>query len=131
MTPLNSVAPLLGRIMIALVFLLSGIMKAVNFTLTADQMAAKGIPAVETLLMLSIVIEIVASLMIISGFKARWGALTLLLWMIPVNILYHNFWAMEGSEQFLHRIMFLKNISLMGAMVYIISYGPGTKSIKE
>ena len=124
-----NLAPVFGRCMIALVFVLSAIMKIVGFSHTAAQMAEKNLPMVEVLLVVSIIIELTAALMIMLGWRARLGALALLLWMIPVTVLYHNFWTMVDMEQFINRIMFLKNISLMGAMLYIISYGSGRYSL--
>lgn len=123
--------PVVGRFMIALVFVLSAIIKIFNFSGTAAAMAKKGIPFAEVLLVVSIVIELGGSLMIITGWKARLGAAALFLWMIPVSVLYHNFWAMEGQEQFLNRIMFLKNISMMGAMLFIMTFGSGRFSVGE
>jgi putative oxidoreductase len=115
--------------MIALIFVISAVIKIVAFSGTAAAMAKKGIPMTELLLVISIVVELSGALMIIVGWKARLGAAALFLWMIPVSLLYHNFWAMEGQEQFINRIMFLKNISMMGAMLFLMTFGSGGFSV--
>jgi len=127
---INRFAPLLGRFLIALIFLLSGFNKIGGFAQTAGYMASKGLPMVEVLLVLTIVIEIGAALMLIVGWRARIGAAALLLWMIPVTLVFHNFWAVPAEQQQLQMIMFLKNLSMMGAMLYVMAFGSGPYSVK-
>ena len=121
--------PLLGRILIALLFLLSGFGKITGFAGTAGYMASKGIPMAELLLTITIVIELGGALMIIAGFKARLAALALFLWMIPVTFIFHNFWAMPADQAMIQQIMFMKNLSIMGAMLYIAAFGSGPMSV--
>lgn len=125
MTPFLRFAPLLARLFIAQLFLLSGYGKIVGFNQTAAAMASKGLPFVEVLLVLTILIEIGGALMILLGWKARIGALALLLWMIPVTLIFHNFWAMSGQEAFINQIMFQKNLAIMGALLYVMAFGAG------
>ncbi len=122
--------PVTGRFLIALIFLLSGIGKIAGFAQTMGFMAGKGLPMVEVLLVLSIVIEIGAALMLIVGWRARLGAAALFLWMIPVTLVFHNFWAAPVDQQQMEMANFLKNLSIMGAMLYIMAFGSGRFSVK-
>lgn len=124
-------APLLGRILIAQIFLLSGISKVTGFAGTAAAIAGKGLPMAEVLVVISIVVEIGAGLMILLGWKARLGALVLFLWMIPVTLAFHNYWTMSGMEAYINQIMFQKNLAMMGAMLYIMAFGSGPYSLKR
>jgi len=126
---INKFGPLLGRILLGLIFLLSGLGKIGGFAGTAGWMTSKGLPMAEVLLAITMVIEIGASLMIIGGFKARLGAAALFLWMIPVTFLFHNFWSMPAAEQQIQMIMFMKNLGLMGGMLYIMAFGSGPMSL--
>lgn len=126
---INIFGPLLGRILLGLIFLLSGLGKIGSFAGTAGWMTSKGLPMAEVLLAITMVIEIGASLMIIGGFKARLGAAALFLWMIPVTFLFHNFWSMPAAEQQIQMIMFMKNLGLMGGMLYIMAFGSGPMSL--
>jgi putative oxidoreductase len=126
---INKFGPLLGRILLGLIFLLSGLGKIGSFAGTAGWMTSKGLPMAEVLLAITMVIEIGASLMIIGGFKARLGAAALFLWMIPVTFLFHNFWSMPAAEQQIQMIMFMKNLGLMGGMLYIMTFGSGPMSL--
>ncbi len=124
-------APLIGRILIAQIFLASGFGKIMGFTQTAAAIAGKGLPMAEVLVVLSIVIEIGAGLMILLGWKARIGAILLFLWMIPVSWAFHNYWTMTGMEAYINKIMFQKNLAMMGAMLYILAFGSGPYSVKK
>jgi putative oxidoreductase len=126
---INQFGPLVGRILISMVFLLSGLGKIGGFAGTAGWMTSKGVPMAEVLLVITMVIEIGASAMIIGGFKARFGAAALFLWMIPVTFVFHNFWSMPAAEQQIQMIMFMKNLGLMGAMLYIMAFGSGPMSL--
>jgi len=123
--------PLVGRILLSAIFLISGIGKIGGFAGTAGYMASKGIPMVDVLLAITIVIEIGAALMIIGGFKARLGATALFLWMLPVTFMFHNYWAMPADQQMIQQIMFMKNLGLMGGMLYIMAFGSGPMSIDK
>ena len=127
----QQVAPLIGRILVAAIFLWSGIGKIGGFAGTAGYMASKGLPMAEVLLVITIIVEIGAALMIIVGYKARIGALALLLWMIPVTLIFHAFWApgMSAGEVQMQTINFFKNLGLMGAMLLLIGFGSGPYSV--
>src|SRR5713226_1820359 len=122
--------PVAGRFLIALIFLLSGIGKIAGFAQTIGFMASKGLPMVEVLLVLSIIIEIGAALMLIVGWQARLGAAALFLWMIPVTLVFHNFWAAPVAQQQIEMAMFMKNIAMVGGLLYIMAYGSGRFSVK-
>jgi len=128
---INKFGPLAGRILLSLIFLLSGINKIGGFAGTAGWMTSKGMPMAEVLLAITIVIEIGASLMIIGGYKARLGAAALFLWMIPVTFAFHNFWAAADAAKQIEMIMFMKNLGLMGGMLYIMAFGSGPMSIDK
>jgi putative oxidoreductase len=128
---IDKFGPLVGRILLALLFLMSGIGKIGGFAGTAGYMASKGLPMVEVLLAITIVIELGAALMLILGYKARLGAAALLLWMIPVTFLFHNYWAMPADQQMIQQIMFMKNLGLMGGMLYIMAFGSGPMSLDK
>ena len=128
---ISKFGPVIGRILVALIFLISGISKITGFAGTAAWMASMKLPMVEVLLVITIIIEIGGALMLILGWKARLGAAALFLWMIPVTLLFHNFWAMPADQQMINQIMFLKNISMMGAMLYIMAFGSGGYSVDK
>lgn len=131
MSALQSWSMLIGRVLLALIFILSGYGKIGNFTDTAAYMASKGLPMPEALLVPTILIELGGGLMLALGIKARWAALAILLWMIPVTLVFHNFWAVPADQMQNQMNHFLKNIAIMGGMLYVTGAGPGSYSLWE
>lgn len=122
---------LVGRILLASIFLVSGFAKLTNTAETAGHMSAVGIPAPELLAMVAGVAEIAGALAILFGFLTRIGALGLILFMIPTTLLFHNFWAFEGAEQKTQMINFLKNLTIIGGLSLLVANGPGPYSIDQ
>jgi putative oxidoreductase len=124
--------PLLGRILIVQMFIPAGISKITNFSGTLGYMTAHHVPLAELALILSIPIELGCAFLILVGWKARWSAGILFLWVIPVNLFMHNFWAVsDPTMHMLTQILFVKDIAVMGALLLIASMGPGPKSLDK
>jgi len=121
--------PLAGRTLLALMFVLAGINKIGGFAGTAGWMASKGLPASEALLVLTIIVEIGAGLMLITGWKARWGAAALFGFTALASLIFHPFWAVPAAQQQMEMILFMKNLAVMGGMLYIMACGPGPYSL--
>jgi putative oxidoreductase len=120
--------PLLGRLLLTMIFLLSGVMKFVDWGSTAGYMEAKGLPLVWLLLPIAALVEIAGGLMVLAGCYARLGALLLLLFLIPTTIIFHNFWAFAGAEQQNEMQHFMKNLTIMGGLLLVMGLGAGPLS---
>ena len=94
-------------------------------------MASKGLPLAEVLLVLSILIELAGGLMLIAGWRARWAALALFLWLIPVTLVFHDFWGVDAEQMRNQLNHFLKNLCIMGGMLYVVAYGSGPFSLSR
>ncbi|HWN29985.1 MAG TPA: DoxX family protein [Burkholderiales bacterium] len=121
-------APLIGRILLALIFIISGFGKITNFHSTADYMAGQGLPIPQVLLIAAILIELGGGLMIVLGWQARWAALAIFLFIIPTTLIFHAFWIADAA-QMQNQINFMKNLAIMGGMLYIMAYGSGPYSL--
>ena len=124
-------APLLGRILVTVLFLRSAFGKITGFSTVAAGMAKKGIPFSEVMLIGAIFCEVAGSLALILGWKARWGALLLIIFMVPVTLLYHDFWNMEAAQYGSQLIHFMKNLTIFGALVFILGMGSGPLSLEQ
>jgi len=124
-------APLAGRLLLSLLFFQSGWHKITAFEGNVRVMAGKGIPLPEAMLVLTIVLVIVAGAMILLGWYARWAALALFVWMIPVTLLYHAFWSAEPAQVFNQTTHFMKNVAIMGALLHLFGVGPGSLSLRD
>jgi putative oxidoreductase len=129
---LQGVGSLLGRVMLVTIFLMSAIgNKIPNFSGVAGYMASEGVPLPKLMLAGAIVFLIAGSLSIIAGWQARIGAGLLLVFLVLATYFFHDFWTFEGQEQQMQTIQFMKNLGLMGAMVFLISNGSGTMSLES
>jgi len=128
-TALHDAAAIVGRILMALLFLQSGFGKITGFAGTVAMTASKGLPMAEALIALSIVVELGCALMLIIGWKARWAAALLFLWLIPVTIAFHNPAGLPADQARGQMIHMMKNIAIMGGMLMVFALGPGGFSL--
>jgi putative oxidoreductase len=124
MNSLNDVGALVGRILMALIFLLSGINKFIQPAMMLAYMRMNGVPAAQPLLYLTAIVEVVGGLALLIGFRARWAALLVFLWLIPVTLMMH---AIPGGQ--MNQVEVMKNLAIMGGLLVLASHGPGAYSI--
>jgi putative oxidoreductase len=118
--------PLLGRTLLGLIFVMSGLNKINAFEGTQQYMASKGMPATAILLVGAIVVEVLGGLSVILGYRGRLGSAALILFLIPATLIFHTNFA-EQTQM----IMFLKNLSIMGGLLLVMTYGTGPYSVSE
>jgi putative oxidoreductase len=123
---MNNLAALAGRILIALIFLQSGIEKFVHYSGTLGYMTKAGLPFPEVMLVASGVVETLAAIAIMIGWKARPAAIVLVIWMVPVTLIFHN--PAAGQDAMIH---FMKNVAITGGLLLLFAFGPGALSLKR
>jgi putative oxidoreductase len=128
-TDVQHFAALLGRILLAGMFLWSGVGKITAYDATAGYMATAHLPLIPVLLPLTILVEIGGALLLIVGWKARWAALALCAFTLLTAVLMHNFWAAPPAEAMMQTIQFAKNITICGGMLMLFAAGPGRYSV--
>jgi putative oxidoreductase len=114
----------LGRAMIATVFVWMGIDKVMTWGAYVSYMNAEGMRAIPFFLAAAIVIEIVGGLMIFTGTFTRFAAVGLCLYLIPVTLIFHDFWNEGGLARQYDLFHFLKNVAIMGGLLAVTSLGP-------
>ncbi|TGK05218.1 DoxX family protein [Leptospira langatensis] len=122
--------PLVGRILFAAIFVLAG---PGHFSSERISHASDlGVPFAAILVPFSGVLAFVGGLSVILGYKAKLGALLLVLFLVPVTLMMHQFWGISDPVQVhVQRAMFIKNISLLGGAIWIVYFGSGPYSIRE
>ena len=128
-TTLNDVCTLAGRTLLALIFIVSGFGKITGFAGTAGFMASKGMPMADVLLVGTIAVEFLGGLMLLVGWKARWAALAIFLFIIPATLIFHNPAGLTGQEAQNQMINIMKNLAIMGGMLMVFAFGPGAWSL--
>jgi putative oxidoreductase len=120
---------LVGRILLAAIFLMSGFDKFAQHAGTVAYAQAAGLPLADVAIYLAGAVELLGALSLILGFRARWGALALVLFLVPATLLFHNFWAFSGMDQQLQLGNFMKNLALIGGLLTVFVYGAGPLSL--
>jgi putative oxidoreductase len=120
---MNNITILIARILIAQIFLISGLSKlGGGYAATQAYMAMMGTPAV--LLPLVIILEIGGGLALIIGFRTRWVALLLALFCIAAAIIFHH-----NLGDKIQLIMFMKNLAMAGGLLLLQTNGAGAFSL--
>jgi len=97
---------------------------------TIGYAASAGVPAPSILVPLSGIIASLGGLSILLGFKARIGAWLIVLFLVPVTLMMHNWWTVaDPAARQMQHIMFHKNLAMLGAALLIIYFGAGPCSI--
>ena len=123
---------LLGRIMIATIFLMSAFgNKIPKFNDVVAYMTAEGVPQPKILLAGAIAFLILGSISVVLGYRARTGAFLLLIFLAAATYYFHDFWKLTPDDpDFKNQmIQFMKNLALMGTMVFLMANGPGPWSL--
>ena len=128
----DSVKPslaLIGRVLLALMFVLSGFGKLTGIEGTAGYIASAGLPMATALAVIVGLLEFFGGLALMVGFHARWAALALGVFTLLASLLFHNFWAMPADKAFMQQLIFMKNLAVAGGMFVVAGLGAGPASI--
>jgi putative oxidoreductase len=117
----------LGRLCFAAIFILAA---AGHFDRRMiDYAASQGVPAPHLLVPLAGILALLGGLSVALGFYARIGALMLIVFLVPVTLSMHRFWDVSDPHQaMIQRIMFLKNVAMLGGAFLIAHFGAGPLS---
>jgi putative oxidoreductase len=128
---LNSVISIIGRTSIVAIFLMSALgNKIPNYSKVVAYMASEGVPAPQVLLAGAIAFLIIGGITVLVGYKARVGASLLLIFLALATYYFHDFWTVQDAAKVqAETIQFFKNVSMMGAMLFIIANGSGAGSL--
>ena len=118
----DDVLALVGRLFVAIIFLASAFGKITNFDGTLQFMEAHGMPAANLLCVAAIVIESLGAVALILGYKTRWGAAGLAVFLVAATWVFHT-----APDQ---RIQLLKNLAILGGLLNLIAQGPGGISLE-
>ncbi|MBY0528375.1 MAG: DoxX family protein [Gemmataceae bacterium] len=129
----QGVLTVVGRVLLCAIFFLSAVgNKIPQFETVAGYMAKAGVPAPELMLVGAIGFLVVGSVSVVLGYRARIGASLLLVFLVLASYYFHAFWTIADPQaQQMQSIQFMKNLSMMGAMLFIIANGPGPFSLDQ
>jgi putative oxidoreductase len=115
---------LLGRILISVIFLISGISKVATPAATIAYVASAGLPLPQLGLVIGIMVELVLAPALVLGYRTRWVAAVIAAYCVATAIFFHR--SFVDPNTLFH---FFKNIAMAGGLLQIIAFGPGRFSL--
>jgi putative oxidoreductase len=119
---------LIARVLLMILFVVSGFNKLMAFSGTTAYMAAKGLPMPTVTAGIVVFLELVVGIAIAVGHHTRQLALLMAIYTLGTALIAHHFWTMAGPERIANMINFYKNVSIMGGLLMLSASGPGRYS---
>jgi putative oxidoreductase len=120
---------LIGRVLLALLFIPAGFSKIGGFAKTADYIASKGVPFQELAAAAAIGVELGLGLLLLIGWQTRWAALGIAFFTVVITFIFHNFWAVPAEQVMSQQQSFFKNIAVVGGLLTVAAWGAGAWSV--
>jgi putative oxidoreductase len=127
----NAALLLVSRIFIAALFLVAGTRKLLAYAGTVGYFTKLGFPAADAFAVAAIVIEIGCGLMLLVGWRTRWAAWLLIVFVAIATAMAHRFWEFEPAQLSNQLNHFLKNLAVIGGLVFVASFGPGRLALEK
>lgn len=128
-TSTQNALSLVGRILLALLFIPAGFSKIAGFEGTVGYIASKGLPFATAGAVAAIVVEVLVATALLVGYKTRLAAFILAGFTLAATVVFHNFWAVPADAAFVQQLMFFKNIAVVGGLLTVAAWGAGAYSI--
>ena len=120
---------LIGRALLALLFIPAGFSKIGGFAGTAGYIASKGVPLPELAAAAAVGVELGLGLLLLIGWQTRWAALGIALFTVVITFIFHNFWAVPAEQVMAQQQSFFKNIAVVGGLLTMAAWGAGAWSV--
>jgi putative oxidoreductase len=122
---------LLGRILIALIFVFAGFGKVTGFEGTVGYITSKGLPLPTLAAIGAIIVELGGGVLLAIGWKTKLAAAALFVFTAMTALFFHNFWAMAPDQAQNQMIHFMKNLAIMGGLLFVMAHGSGPLSVER
>ena len=124
-------AALVGRILLALIFITSGFGKIMGFEGTVGYIASKGLPLPQVGAAIAIAVELGGGILLAIGFKPPRPALVIAIFTVVAGVIFHDYWNADAAAKMGQQANFWKNISIAGGMLMVFAFGPGAYSVDK
>ena len=129
LSPAQNAFALIGRVLIALLFVPSGWGKIAGFSGTVGYIAAKGVPLPELCAAIAVGAELGLGLLLLVGFQTRWAALLLAIFTAVITPIFHNYWGVPEAQVYMQKLNFFKNYAITGGLLAFAAFGGGAFSL--
>lgn len=128
-SPAQDALALVGRILIAVLFIPAGFGKLTGFAGTVGYIASAGLPLPQVGAAAAIVVELGLGLALLVGYRARLAALVLAVFTLAASFFFHNYWAVPADKAMVQQLMFMKNVAIAGGLLAFVAFGAGRYSV--
>jgi putative oxidoreductase len=128
-SPLQDTLALIGRLVLAWFFVPAGWGKIAGFAGTVGYATSAGLPMPQVGVAVGLLIELLAGLMLLVGFKTRWAALALALFTVVAAFFFHAYWSMPEAQQMMQKLNFTKNLAIAAGLLAFAAFGAGRFSL--
>jgi putative oxidoreductase len=122
---------LIGRILIAALFVPAGFGKIGGFAGVVGYIGSVGLPLPQLGAAIAIVVELGLGLLLLVGYKTRIVSIVLAVFTVATAVIFHNYWSMPADKAYVNQLMFFKNIAIAGGLLAIAALGAGRFSIDK
>jgi putative oxidoreductase len=129
--PGSDLLALVGRILVAALFIPAGFSKLMGFAGTVGYIASVGLPMPALGAIIAIVVELGAGIALLLGYKTRIAAIVLAVFTLAATFFFHAFWAAPEAQKMVATLLFTKNIAVVGGLLMVAAFGPGRLSIDK
>jgi putative oxidoreductase len=128
-TSVHDTMALIGRVLMAYLFIPAGWGKLVGFAGTVGYIASKGAPLPEVCAAIAVAAELGLGLLLLVGWQTRWAALGLAIFVAVITPIFHNYWSVPEAQQMMQRLNFNKNLATIGGLLMAAAFGAGRFSL--
>jgi len=126
---MTSTVALVGRVLIAWLFIPAGFGKIAGFSGAVGYAAAMGMPVPEVAVAVGLLIELVAGVFILIGFMTRPAALLLAFFTLVASFFFHAYWSLPADQAMMQQLLFNKNVAVVGGLLVLAAFGAGSLSV--
>ena len=129
--PMQDTLALIGRILIAYLFIPAGFGKLMGFAGTVGYITSAGLPLPEVAAAIAIIVELGLGIALLVGFQTRFAALVLAVFTVAAAVCFHKYWAVPDAMKMMQTINFNKNIAIAGGLLGLAAFGAGRFSLDK
>ena len=129
--PGGDLLALVGRILMAYLFIPAGFGKLMGFAGTVGYISSVGMPMPAVAAVIAIIVELGCGIALLVGYKTRLAAIVLAVFTLVASFFFHAYWAAPEAMKMVATLLFNKNIAVVGGLLALAAFGPGRLSIDK